>query len=423
MDRVAGVLQDKLPQLKRARKLYLAYSGGLDSTVLLFLLKQNGVPCTALHINHQLSVNADSWQSQCEKQAKKWKIPIITCKVTVNKTGKGLEDAARLARYAVFERSLEKGDVLLTAHHADDQAETFLYRLMRGAGLTGLSGIKRERSLGRGRIVRPLLQLQREDIRHFALQNRLQWIEDESNANENFDRNYLRRQILPLLKARWPVAITQISNSVELIAKETDLLREYAEEDYQRCLPQKERQGESLSIAALLTYSLARRQNILRYWQWRLGYNAASSSQLNQLEELMRARSDAVPELITSNWSFRRFAKRIYLLPTQEAREFNSCEWHSAEALKLGDGSFLQQLEGEATVFRVSYRNGGERCRPLERDRSQTLKKLLQEYKLEPWWRDQVPLIYLGEELCAVGDLFVCEAGKNYRFLWHLPNG
>ena len=422
MIKVAGVLQDKLPQLKSARKVFLAFSGGLDSTVLFQLLVQARISFTAIHINHQLSANADAWQQFCEQLAKEHSVPLLVYKVKVENQGRGLEDAARAARFSIFDRSLEKGDVLLTAHHADDQAETFLFRLMRGAGLKGLAAIQSERELGKGTILRPLLHVPRGRIQAYAEQYNLHWVEDESNQHEEFDRNYIRKQLLPVLRHRWPSAVSQITSTAELISKDSDLLREFAAMDYQRCSPQIERQGESLRIDILEGFSQARVHNVLRYWLYRQGYTAASTNQLPQIEGLLHARLDAAPEVLTKNWCFRRFGRRVYLLPPPTARRIQSRVWDTRETITFENGASLSLIHGAQTRFSVKVREGGERCRPFGRDHSQALKKLLQEYHLEPWWRDVVPLVFLGDKLVAVGDLFVCEPDVGYRFKWTFPD-
>lgn len=421
MTSVASVLQDKLPQLKCAAKVYLAYSGGLDSSVLFHLLVQAQVSFQAIHINHQLSDNAHTWQQFCEDEAQRHQIPLSVYKVLVENQGRGLEDAARSARYQIFTSVLKENEILLTAHHANDQAETFLFRLVRGAGLTGLSAIAESRKLGAGKLLRPLLSVSREKLLAYARENGLQWVEDESNRNTDFDRNYIRAQLLPGLLQRWPSALTNIVNSASLAAKETALLNEYAALDYQLCEPKRERQGESLSIDTLLAISEARRHNVLRYWLRYLGGSSLSMKHLERIQEILEARPDAVPELMVADRCFRRFGSRLYLLPLPTAEPPAPQVWDAQASLRFADGSCLTLVQGQPTTFEIRFRSGGERCQPLERPHSQTLKKLLQEYALEPWWRDLVPLVYRHDELCAVGDLFVCEAGRDYRFEWVLP--
>lgn len=422
MNAVTGVLQDKLPQLKRAAKVYLAYSGGLDSSVLFHALLDARVPFCAVHVNHQLSAKAGNWQEFCEREAQQHRVPIKVYKITVEKQGRGLEDAARNARYKIFEDLLGKNEILLSAHHANDQAETFLYRLVRGSGLTGLSAMAECRRLGKGQLLRPLLRLSRDKIQAYADAQKLQWVEDESNQNTEFDRNFIRADLLPVILQRWPSALTNIANSASLAAKETALLREYAALDYQICKPQRERQGESLDIDLLQTISEARRHNILRYWLRHLGYGSLGLKQLEGAREIIEARVDAVPELIATRWCLRRYGKRLYLLPPQKDAMPEALAWDARTPAVLSDGARFSLLEGAPLDFELRFREGGERCQPIERQHSQTLKKLLQEYRLEPWWRDQVPLVYYQRELFAVGDLFVCEAGQGYRFGWQLPS-
>ncbi len=416
-----NVLQENLSQLKQASTVYLAFSGGMDSTVLFDLLLKNQIQFKALHVNHQLSDNAEEWQYHCEHWAQQHAVEITVYKVKVENRGEGLEDAARQARYHVFEQCLQKQDILLTAHHANDQSETLLFRMFRGSGLTGLLGIKKERKLGLGNMLRPMLGLSRKQIEEYAQRENLQWINDESNSDVNFDRNFIRQKLIPLISTRWPRADQQIARCAEFLNEEKALLNEYASQDLKTCDVQKARLGESLSLSVLCTLSPLRQKHVLRYWLESQGLALPSEPQLRQIEKIITARQDAKPEVKTRHWIFRRFADRLYLHPPENSNSvLVARDWHSETPLQFEDGSCLICIAGEATHFNIRFRQGGEKCRPANRMHSQSLKKLLQEYKLEPWWRDQVPLIYKGATLVAVGDLFVCEGAESWSFAWKL---
>jgi len=215
---------------------WVGFSGGLDSTVLLHALAQLHlpVPVRALHINHQISPNADAWQIQCAEFCAQYSIPFHAEKVRVENTGKGIEDAARAVRYSVFEKNLAPNDFLLTAHHANDQAETLLLRLMRGTGPRGLAAMAAVRALGAGSLVRPLLHFTRAELEAYARLHQLSWVDDESNLDNDYDRNFLRNQVIPLLHNRWPEFKRKWQQTAELCAQQEMVMEEIGCEDLAR---------------------------------------------------------------------------------------------------------------------------------------------------------------------------------------------
>lgn len=428
-DAIADAVANIRPDLGDTGQVWLAYSGGLDSTVLLHALKTEGIAVKALHVNHQLSSNADTWQQHCVQQCDKLDCGIVVERVEVRNEGKGLEHAARKARYAVFDRYVEGDDVLLMAHHLDDECETLLFRLLRGSGLKGFAGIKKERVLGGGgKIIRPLLSVSRESILEYANIHELSWVEDESNRDIGFDRNYLREMVLPLLQQRWPNFRKQFSNSITLLRESEQLLAEYGRQDLAECGVREERLGSSIDLSKLTAWSTPRVNQVLRQWLETLGYNSPGLRHLEETQKLIAAREDAAPAVQFGGCELRRYKGRLHCVPRLQELVSRTIKWNSSENLQLPDGSrlaFSGRNPGADPNLEVKFRAGGERCRPLGRDRSQTLKKLLQEYELEPWLRDRVPLIYLNDELIAVGDLWVCDAGipnaPEFTFSWTYP--
>ncbi|WP_237060101.1 tRNA lysidine(34) synthetase TilS [Microbulbifer sediminum] len=389
---------------------WVALSGGLDSCVLLHLLSALGVPCSAIHVNHQLSRNSADWEAHCQELAISLDIPFVAERVTVSDSGRGLEEAARRARYAAFAGVLQDGDQLLTAHHGDDQAETFLLRLLRGAGVQGLAGMAADRPLGRGRLVRLLLGIGRPELERYAREAGLAWVEDESNEDTRFDRNYLRREVMPGLRARWPLR-ERVGRAAANLGEAAELLQEVALEDLRACGLRSERCGESIGLEALDTLSLARRKNLLRYWVYQHAWEAPTAVQLDELlRQVGEARGDRQPAVELCALSARRYRERLYLLPPLEPADPDlELAWSGTEALRIpGAGMLLPPAGWPRGNYRVRFRHGGERARPVGRPHSQVLKKLLQEYGLEPWLRERVPLIFEGERMLAVGDLFLC---------------
>lgn len=396
-----------LPDLGNAAEgasCWVGFSGGLDSTVLLHALAQLSLPVTlrALHINHQISPQADQWQAQCAAICAQLGIEFSAEKVSVINCGKGIEDAAREARYAVFESYVSEGDYLLTAHHANDQAETLLLRLLRGTGPRGLAAMAAQRPLGQATLVRPLLNFTRAQLETYAREHQLRWVEDESNQDDGYDRNFLRNQVLPLLATRWPGFMRKWQQTAELCAEQELLLESIALEDLAAAAPRAARIGQSMDLALLRLLSPVRQQNLLRYWLRSAGYCTPEQSHWRQIQaQLLQGREDAEANVTWGDVSLRLFRARLYLLPAQlptMTLALDEANDHTSPRLKVN----LPQLHTRTRV-------GGERCKPAGRNHSQTLKKLLQEYHLEPWLRAQLPLVYSGDELVAAGDLWVCE--------------
>ena len=417
----------------------LAFSGGLDSTVLLHALAQlqASVPIAALHINHQLSAQADDWQQSAQQFAQLQAVEFMAERVEVVESGRGLEDAARQARYRVFERHLDSHDVLLMAHHADDQAETMLLRLLRGAGPEGLAGIRASRTVGAGCLFRPLLGLTRAQLQDYACEHRLSWVEDDSNSDMRFDRNFLRHEVLPQLKQRWPRFQSRWQQAAEHCNTAAKQLQKMSANRLQGCDLRAERWGQSLSLGSLAALSQVDRFSVLRLWLQRLGVNP-ELAQLQQVEcQMVVGRADAVAEVRIGPNSLRRFNERLYAtdvlpLETIPAAVLPFDEESNRLNLPLGTltleaGGVFSQERLQGRQLSVRFRSGGERCKPAGRAHSQSLKKLLQEYRLEPWLRPYVPLIYVDEQLAAVAGLWLCAefADTNTTdeaLRWQLPD-
>ena len=410
-------------QLQSAPQILVGLSGGLDSSVLLSLVCDlvDAEKITAVHINHGLSPNADQWQQQSAEFCRSLGVRLHSESVTVLETGRGLESAARDARYRVFEKLLVEEGILLLGHHADDQVETVLYRLLRGSGPKGLAGIPITRPLGRGKLLRPLLDWPKVAVENWATKKQLSWIEDESNQQEQFDRNYLRRQVVPALAERWPDYIQGIRRSARHSAEADQLAESVARADLGQLDVRSERAGWSLSLTGFNQLEALRQRNLLHYWPTFYGLAALGQNLVDEiLNSLISAREDSEPRVVRADIQLCRYRDRLYVLNLsgRPKVEDDVCLfWHSGELLVLPDGTRLnaQPVRGEGlriddvSQLTLRFRQGGERCQPAGRDRSNSLKKLLQEYGLEPWWRERIPLFYIEEQLVAVGDLWVCQ--------------
>ncbi len=444
-------LQSK-PDIKR---WVIAYSGGLDSTALLHVVAKvnNNLSCPrvvcALHVNHQLSPFADTWQKHCQQQADQCDVDFFPHVVELQQKGQGVEAAARKARYDVFERFLQEDDCLLMAHHSDDQAETFLLRLFRGAGVLGLGAMPYERPLGKGFLSRPFLNCSREQLAEYIEDNHIRWVDDESNESIEFDRNYLRHQIMPLLTQRWQQAKNQLAKTAVRLQKAQQLLNDLAELDLQQLDERTERYGFSLDWKKCKTLDQERINNVLRFWCESKGITLPNGQQLQQIhEQFFSSNAMLTSAIVTwSNYECRQFNQRFYLMHSLSpfAPPNDIIEWDLQQCIDLdvagnldaksitsdlSDATSVKVLNREklGKTVSVRWRKGGERCTPAGRANSQLVKKLLQEYQLETWLRDRIPLIYVDDCLAAVGDLWVCDefvAKKNeagIQLNWILNN-
>ena len=436
------VFADWLPELEATELILVGFSGGLDSTVLLRLLVEV-VPAErimALHINHGLSANAAGWQHHAAQVCLDLGIQFEAQSVSVTESGDGIESAARDARYAVFEKQLIKGGRLLLGHHADDQVETVLYRLLRGSGPRGLSGIPVTRAVGRGRLIRPLLEYPKAALEDYAHAQKLSWIEDESNQDNKFDRNYLRNRVVPALVERWPDYIQGVTHSAELSRQADQLADAVARADLDALEPRIERAGWSLALSGFDQLEPLRQKNLLRYWPQMYGLPLLNPTLIDEtLNSLLPARGDSEPRIARRDLQLCRYRQRLYLLQRRSPLSGRAqvdqdlcLFWNGDEPLLLPDGNLLTAEPVLGAGLRVEdpesltvrFRRGGERCQPAGRGHSNSLKKLLQEHALEPWWRERIPLFYIDEQLVAVGDLWVCEEwqaeadNKGLKIIW-----
>jgi tRNA(Ile)-lysidine synthase len=403
-----------------AQRYVVALSGGLDSVVLLHGLSQLPLsqPIIALHINHQLSPNANVWQAHCREWCAEMKIPLFTRVVNIVMEGYGLEDAARRARYGEFAEFLGIGDCLLSAHHQNDQAETFLLRLVRGSGTRGLSGMPLSRQLGEGYIFRPLLNFPRSSLLEYATQHELRWVEDESNDSEQFDRNFIRKQIVQPLRERWPSILDNVMRSARLSREAEELSREMAAIDLFACYAREDRWGYSLALPYLKGCSRVRQKNAVRFWLEEKELSSPGQARLEEIvDHVIHAAEDSNPCVAWDGIECRRFGGRLYLINALCACDVASSEFelsagHFVAIPGVGEVSLSSEAGAGLHVhpgdkLSVRFRQGSERCKPMGRRHSQTLKKLLQEYAVPPWVRDRTPLVYINGKMAAVGDFWI----------------
>lgn len=398
-------------RLNQFNQLFIGFSGGLDSTVLLHVLASCPdlvSKLVAVHVNHGISANASFWQMHCQNFCQHLNIPLVIQSVQFDHSA-NIEERARIARYAVFSSLISSEDCLILGHHKDDQAETVLLQLFRGAGIDGLSAMPDFGSFERGRIARPFLHCIREHLEHYAALHQLNWIEDESNQDLNYSRNYLRQQVIPLLKKRWPGVIGNIARTAIHAQGAKRNLDLFALQDASLKEPSEQLMNSTLSIASLKHLNRDRISNILRVWLKNNKVQLPSTVTFGRLvDEVIFASSDATPEVIWDSVKVRRFREHLYIEKKIIPHVPSALEWSSFPkplvhqnksyliAKKSGDGLVVPPN----TKISVRCRQGGENI--IWHGQTKRLKKLFQEWNIPPWIRDQIPLIYFNDTLAAV---------------------
>jgi tRNA(Ile)-lysidine synthase len=404
----------------------VAFSGGLDSTVLLHLLahlaKTQSLPAlSAIYVHHGLQAAADAWPQHCQSVCDALGVPLQVVHVQVQ-PGASLERSARDARYGAFVEATQANELLLTAQHRDDQAETLLFRLLRGAGVRGLSGMPRERVLGRGHLLRPLLDVTRAELEAYAAEHRLSWIEDPSNQDRQFSRNYLRHQVFPVLTERWPQATATMARTAAHLSEAQGLLDELAHIDLASANTANEFDWlglPSLELAPLVRLSAARQRNALSHWLAALT-RLPDSDHWSGWDDLRDATGDARPVWRLAEGELHRAGGRIWWLSGRWLRVPPPVGLWTDPSTTLvlpenGELTITGQIP--AGLLQIRYREGGEVMNLPERGH-RDLKRLLNERGVPGFVRGRLPLLYRGAQLLAVANLRGLDGNEQEG--WHL---
>ncbi len=414
-ERLAAALSAIDPAWRQAR-FCVALSGGLDSTVLLHatsaVAAQDRIPLRAVHVDHGLQAESAGWAAACRAACGVLGISMDVLSLgLVPPKGESLEAAARESRYAALSRHLAPGEWLLTAHHQDDQLETVLIQLLRGAGVAGLAAMPSRARLGAGWHVRPLLDVEREELAAYARDQGLAWHQDPMNNALRFDRGWLRSRVLPAIRYRWPAAAATVTRSALHLAEAARLLAELAVADAAAAVDEGR-----LSLEELGRLSRDRQVNLLRWWLRQAGLRAPPAARLGAaMPEFFAARGDAAPCLRWGEGEIRRYRGRLYALPRlPDPPAVGAADVSGGLDLGTGLGRF-ELVAGQdggiaaslAATAAIRFRRGGESLRPHPGRPRKRLKDLCQESGVVPWMRDRLPLVYVGERLAAVGDLWI----------------
>ena len=424
MDLDAEVLESLAPW-RDASAWQVALSGGLDSTVLVHLLarlaqRESLPPLSALHIHHGLQAAADAWPAACQRLCDSLAVPLRIIRVQVA-VGASLERAARDARQAAFAQALVPGGVMLSGQHLDDQLETLLFRLLRGAGVRGLAGMPASRPLAAGHLVRPLLGVERARLLAYAQAHGLTWVEDPSNQDLQLSRNYLRHQVLPVLKQRWPHAAATAARAALHMEEAGALLDELARDDLSNVVGQAPWPWlglPSLCIERLSALSDARQRNALRCWlrPFTLMPDARHWSGWQALRD---ARGDAEPCWQLQAGALRRAAGRLWWCPDDWLANPGPLPAASAGPLLALPGNGSVRIEGAlpAGAWRLAYRQGGERLSRAGQG-SRDLKRVFNEAQVPAFLRARWPLLLCGDELRAVANVPGMDGSEGWRLTW-----
>ncbi|OIQ25488.1 tRNA lysidine(34) synthetase TilS [uncultured Vibrio sp.] len=428
-------------------RLILGFSGGIDSRVLLDLMaqyqKETGRDCMAVHVHHGLSQHADEWAEQCQVWCQSLSIPLFIEHVEIDvHDGQSIEKSARDARYQALAKYVEDGDLLLTGQHSDDQLETFMLALKRGSGPKGLSSMAEAMPFANGVKVRPLLKSTRSTIEQYARSAGLEWLEDESNLDTRFDRNFIRHTVTPPLLKRWPSFHQSVQRSSELCAEQEALLSELLQPIFDDALAN----DASLNVQRLSGHSHLTQNRLIRMWCEHCGFLMPSRQHIELIHsDVIKAKQDANPEINISGGQVRRFNQHLYLTKSMA----DVSEWSAAlkldSQLCLPDGlgelyfsvvnspkshtvngadlptSFTRIRGDYSGELEVIFNPQGLTAHPAERGHSRKLKKLFQEYQVPSWLRRRTPILVNEGRVAAVLGLFVDKSyqGQDCEVMWN----
>ena len=398
----------------------VALSGGLDSSVLLHALAalragNSGLRIRAAHVDHGLQPEAGAWADACAGFCRSLEVELLVLRLGLEPAaGESVEAEARNARYAAIAGILMPAEWLLTAHHRDDQMETVLIQLLRGAGVAGLAAMPAQARLGAGWHGRPLLDVDRAELAAYAQRAELSWVSDPTNSATRFDRGWLREQVLPQLRTRWPQAAATVSRSASHLAEAGRLLAALAESDASGLLDDRR-----LSIDGLRRLPQDRQVNLLRWWIRERGLGSPSAARFESiLDDLIEARADAVPVVRWESGELRRYRDRLYAMQPLDEPPSGSLRFDPVVPAGIELGAGLGRLSLAASDqggldpvllhdIVIRFRVGGESLRPHPARPRKRLKQLCQEAGIVPWMRERLPLLYVGSRLAAVGDLWI----------------
>ena len=433
-------LNEALKLTPGCQTFIVAYSGGVDSHVLLhacsmLIETRPSLNIGAVYIDHDLHEKSSQWRLHCEAVSKQLSIPFNSIKVDARDVNNdGPEQAARKARYGAFEKLVKQGVVLFTAQHQDDQSETLILQLLRGCGIDGLAAMPKIDTFSNGHLVRPFLELEKSSIMAYADYHKLTWVEDPSNIELDYNRNYLRHSVIPIIKERWPAFAKTTARTASHCAESSEVLDKYLVQYIDAQEPR------ILDISSLLLRDGSEQKVIYRYWLKCNNVTMPSSKILNEMVEgVVNAINDKSPVLRWNNLEVRRHQQCLYLLNVLPSISIgdvtcwtgNKCSLpHSAGELEVlptvGEG--VSKDVWASSAITVRFRQGGEKLKIEGREGTKRVKKLLNEQSVPVWVRQRIPLIYINDELAAVAGYWIDASfiakpnQQGYQIEWRQPD-
>lgn len=431
---------EEFAELNKASKIWVAYSGGVDSHVLLHSLQQylieNSINTnvSAIHVNHGLNKKANEWQQHAIDVCNKLNVPIVCESIHVNVTS-SVENSAREKRYEVYSKYLQENDILLMAHHLDDQAETLLFRVLRGTGNRGLQGIPKVRSLAKGTVIRPLLSIAKKQILEYASFFKLSWIEDNTNSESKYSRNYIRNQIFPVVKEKWPDYLRSFARLAENSSQSCEILEEIAKQD----LDGVRIESAILPLDSISHLSENRKQNAISYFIQQLGYSQPSRSHFKELQKtfLVKGRS-AQHVLQLGDYEIRKYQNNLFFLKKIEHVKMKNrvLPFSAGNIIRINDVSRLvitsEQRNGllidKISDFSIRFRKGGEKILSDDGSMHMSLKKMFNQWQVPPWRRDITPLICNRDEIVCIPEYYInprylADTHAGLSISWELDDG
>ena len=424
-------LQAVIDRLPRARKYWVGFSGGADSTALLLALHrtrdQLAAPFHAIHFHHGLNPEADSWLDFCRDFCRSRDIPFSSRNLKIRPPGgTSTEQESRNCRYQAVADLLGRDEIYLTAHHADDQAETLFLNLMRGSGLEGLAGIPELRNLGSGQVARPLLQWRRAELEAYLLGHGVTWMEDPSNLDQSFDRNFLRNNLFPTLETRWPGVVKRLTRSARIARLTSEALAEFVNSHSSDLLAD----NHKMPLAPLLKLEQPMQALVFRQWLRRREVPALPEVRIHEfLDQLAGASESSRAEVKWSQWQLKLYHQFIWLQDLSILRNCARQLWANGMKLELEGCPGKLQLHGDPVDippgWQVDSRRSGGKIRLRESASRQTLKELFRQSGIPPWMRLSIPVLYWGDEAVAIGDWIIADRLKSWldsnglEYRWH----
>jgi len=418
------------------KRVFIAYSGGVDSHALLHMMSLNTsikANITAVYVNHGLQAEAVEWAEHCAKVALNLGVAFKCLNVNAQRVAReSQEEVARNARYQALKSLLEEGDVLLLAQHREDQMETVMLQLFRGAGVQGLSGMPVKCAFGAGQMCRPLLDVSQQEINDYAQQYNLDWVEDSSNQCDDFDRNFLRNQVFPQLKKRWPALDKTVSRSARHCAASDSLAKSVVKVLFEQLYDLGD---ETLDITELLKLEMLKQQLVVRQWFNVLQLRMPAEKTVQRIiNEVANAQVSASPQVQGRGYRVRRYRNKLFCLKNDISTDIPlQMEWvnglkkinYANYHLAIVDSTIgLSKVIWDKSEVVIKFRTGSEKIKLPGRVGHHTLKKLFQEQGVPPWQRGVIPLIYLDNDLAAVGNLWISvdffsdQNEECYQILW-----